>query len=152
MGEYQALEIRARLLPEMLRLAEDKYGCHYCIPLDLLSITTEIIIFIICVPCSSAARQCTTYSNRLFFIPATSYLNKRPLVQRTVALLSSVIWCRGKQRAQFARLAQETWEGTSGSLQVLGAVLSCRPSLTFDVQTYAGYEAKPSVTRRAPVS
>lgn len=90
-GEYQALEIRARLLPETLRPGEDKYRYHYPIPLNLLLIMIEIIFILICVHYSGALRQCTTYSNRLFFIPATSNLNKRPLAQQKAAFLSSII-------------------------------------------------------------
>lgn len=53
------------------------------------------IIFILSVPHSSTTRQCATYGQRLFIIPAMSNLKKRPLAQRKVALLSSITWYRG---------------------------------------------------------
>lgn len=59
---------------------EDKYSYHCCIILNLLLIITQVIL-IICVHCSSALRQCTTYSNTLFFVPNISSINKRPLAQ-----------------------------------------------------------------------
>lgn len=80
--EYQLLEFRPRLLPEMLRLGEDRYRCQYCIPLNLWLTMPEVIFIAICMLYNNALRQCTTYSNRLFFVLDTSDLNKRHSVQR----------------------------------------------------------------------